>query len=120
MIGLVFWRDSGEITDANDALLHLLGYTREDVQRGRLDWESLFPPEHRELLQRAAADILATGTCTPFESTAVRVDGTRVPVMCGSTVEAGAKGHHVGWVVDISSQKRAEADLRESVEIIET
>ena len=35
MVGIMFWDRAGAITDANDALLQLVGYTREDLDAGR-------------------------------------------------------------------------------------
>jgi PAS domain S-box-containing protein len=40
---------SGEfdrISEANDAFLEIAGYSREDLQAGRLDWPDLTPPEY--------------------------------------------------------------------------
>ena len=40
---------SGEfdrIPEANDAFLELVGYSREDLQAGRLHWPDLTPPEY--------------------------------------------------------------------------
>ena len=40
---------SGEfdrIPEANDAFLELVGYSREDLQAGRLRWPDLTPPEY--------------------------------------------------------------------------
>ena len=38
MIGLIFWNRSGAITEANDAFLDLIGYSRDDLVSGRVDW----------------------------------------------------------------------------------
>src|SRR5262245_53381518 len=49
MIGLIYWDDSGAITEANDTFLQIVGYTREDVAQGLLDWVEMTPPEFRYL-----------------------------------------------------------------------
>jgi PAS domain S-box-containing protein len=38
MIGIGFWDANGEVTDANDALLEMIGYTREDLVSGQIRW----------------------------------------------------------------------------------
>jgi C4-dicarboxylate-specific signal transduction histidine kinase len=55
----------------------------------------------------------ATGTLQPFEKEYFRKDGSRVPVLIGAAMfeESGTQG--VGFVLDLSDRKRAEADLRE-------
>ena len=45
MIGIGYWRIDGAILDANNALLQLLGYEREDIVAGRLNWRRITPPE---------------------------------------------------------------------------
>jgi PAS domain S-box-containing protein len=39
MIGIGFWDRDGRITDANDALLNMVGYTREELLSGTLRWQ---------------------------------------------------------------------------------
>ena len=36
--GVMFWNTKGEITGANDAFLRIVGYTREDLEAGRINW----------------------------------------------------------------------------------
>ena len=48
IIGIFIWDLEGQILEANDAFLHMVGYDREDLVRGRLRWTELTPPEWRE------------------------------------------------------------------------
>ncbi len=121
MIGLLFWRDDGTITEANDAFLDLLDYTRDDVREGRLDWRRLLAPEALPAAAVSLAELRAQGLCTPYEAEAIRADGSRVPILCaGAALDAPYRGRGVSWVVDISDRRHAEAELRESLEVIET
>ena len=59
---------SGEfdrIPEANDAFLELVGYSREDLQAGRLRWPDLTPPEYLALDELAHEEGLRFGACTP-------------------------------------------------------
>ena len=48
IIGIFVWDLDGQIIEANDAFLRIVGYEREDLVSGRLRWRSLTPPEWRE------------------------------------------------------------------------
>src|SRR5690606_39926162 len=38
LLGILYWNIDGRVTDANDAFLRMLGYTREDLAAGRIDF----------------------------------------------------------------------------------
>jgi len=114
IVGIVFWDVQGRIIDANQAFLDMIGYTQEDLVSGRLRWTELTPPEWLERDRREWVPALkATGILQPFEKEYFRKDGSRVPVLVGVATfeERGTQG--VGFVLDLSERKRAEADLRE-------
>jgi transcriptional regulator with GAF, ATPase, and Fis domain len=70
------------------------------------------PAEWRERVESSFAEVVRTGTVQPFESEFLRKDGSRVPVLIGATLfkEGGTDG--VAFVLDLSEQKRAEAEIR--------
>ena len=70
-----------QIPEANDAFLELVGYSREDLESGRLRWPDLTPPEYVGLDELAHDEELRFGACTPFEKELIRKDGNRVPVL---------------------------------------
>ena len=80
---------SGEfdnITDANDAFLQIVGYSREDLLAGRLYWPDLTPTEYLSLDEEAHEEGMRYGACTPFEKEYIRKDGTRVRVLVAVAV----------------------------------
>ena len=81
MVGMVFWGTDGNIADANDAFLRTVGYDREDLRAGRIDWRTMTPPEFREVDDQALREIAATGVCQTFEKEYLRKDGHRVPII---------------------------------------
>jgi PAS domain S-box-containing protein len=120
IIGMAFWRDGGEIIDANDALLDMLGRPRADLARG-FRWQECAPPEWLWTHEAALADIRRAGVCAPYESVALTGDGRHVPIMCaGARVPGPRADEGVSWVIDITDRKRMEGQHRESLEIIET
>jgi PAS domain-containing protein len=62
IMGIVIWNFEGQIIDANEAFLRIVGYDREDLASGRVRWTDLTAPEWRDRDQRAMAEVKATGT----------------------------------------------------------
>jgi len=114
MIGIGFWDVSGEVTDANDALLEMIGYTREDLVSGKIRWLELTAPEYLELDRIALAQVEASGSCAPFEKEYLRKDGTRFPVLVGGGNFQGCKDKGAFFVLDITDRKQAQNQLREN------
>jgi PAS domain S-box-containing protein len=114
MVGIFFWDRAGAITDANDALLDVVGYSREDLEAGRVSWLEMTPIEERDLDERALRSLAATGFCDPYEKHYIRKDGSRVPVVIGAALVDGSRDHGVAYVQDITARRQAEARLRES------
>src|SRR5579872_7365472 len=75
-----------QITDANDAFLQMVGYSREDLDAGRLYWPDLTPAEYLLLDEEAHEEGMRYGACTPFEKEYTRKDGTRVGVLVAVAV----------------------------------
>jgi PAS domain S-box-containing protein len=112
ILGIVTWDVEGAILGANDAFLRMLQYDYQAVATGHVRWWDMVPADLRERTEQALAEIIRTGTAQPFESEMCRKDGSRVPVLIGATLfhEGGNDG--VGFVLDLSEQKRAEAEIR--------
>lgn len=95
---------------ANDALLAMVGYTRDDMQAGRLEWPAMTPPEYLPLDRQAIAEIEANGSCTPFEKEYLRKDGSRVPILIGAALLKQEPTLWVAFVVDMTTHKQVEAE----------
>ncbi len=120
MLGIGFWEGDGYITDVNDALLEMLGYTREEFLSGNIRWQDLTPPEYYPLDERAFAQTTAMGFCTPYEKEYIRKDGSRFPILLGGSHIQGCKDKGSFFVLDISDRKQAEKALRQTQEIFES
>ena len=113
IIGIFIGR-SGCITEANDAFLQIVGYSRDDLLSGRMRWPDMTPPEWRKEQAEAVAELRATGTVKPFENAFLRKDGSRVPVLIGGAMFDECQGQGVAFVLDLTERKQAEDDLRRS------
>src|SRR5579862_7906367 len=67
IIGIIIWEIEGQIFEANDAFLRIIGYDREDLAAGRLHRMSLTPPEWHDLDARNVAALRQLGVMNPFE-----------------------------------------------------
>jgi PAS domain S-box-containing protein len=117
LLGVVYWNMNGEITDANDKFLEMVGYQREDLKAGRVDWTNITPPELRYLDERSVEELKATGANkAPFEKEYIRKDGTRVPIIVAGAMLDEARFDGVAFALDITERKRAEQALLQFVE----
>ena len=110
IIGIFFFDLQGGISDANDALLHMLGYSRDDLLSGKMRWTVFTPGNYRALDEQKAAEVCATGKCTPYEKEYIRKDGSLVPVLVGAAFLAGSQEHGVAFVLDLTERRQAEAE----------
>ena len=113
LVGVVFWTVEGLIVDANDRYLEMVGYTREDLRAGRVDWAAMTPPEWAWRDAESLEELRATGrNAVPFEKEYYRKDGTRMPILVAGAMLDDDRTHGVAIVLDVSDQKRAEEELR--------
>ncbi len=113
MMGIGIPDRFGGFSEGNDELLRLTGYSRQDLEEGRLRWDIMTPPEYNELDAIHIVEAAERGSCTPYEKEYIRKDGTRVPILCGYALLDGTQDQYVGFVQDLSLQKEAESALRE-------
>jgi PAS domain S-box-containing protein len=112
MIGIHFWDRQGNVTEANDAYLRMVGSTRGELEARRLRWRDITPPEHRDRDDEAIEEMQRRGVCTPFEKEYMRADSTRMPILLGAALLADSEHEGVAFALDLTELKRAERELR--------
>jgi formate hydrogenlyase transcriptional activator len=111
---------SGEfdlVPEVNDTFLNLVGYTREDLAAGRLQWPDLTPPEYSALDELAHEEGLRFGACTPYEKELICKDGTRIPVLVATAVLKLSPFRWITFVQDLRERDRIESVEEEHVEL---
>ena len=106
--GVIFWNAEGEIMEANEAFLQLVGYSRDDLKAGRVSWKAMTPAEYDAADQNALREIAEKGICTPYQKEYIAKNGKRVPVLLGSAGFDDSPNEGVCFVLDLSDQKRLE------------
>ncbi|WP_304608039.1 response regulator [Leptolyngbya ohadii] len=89
------------------------GYTRSDLEAGRIRWLDMTPAEYLPLDWNAGAELRQCGVATPFEKEYIRKDGSRVPVLIGSALmnePYDQQTEIVSFYVDLTARKRAESE----------
>jgi two-component system cell cycle sensor histidine kinase/response regulator CckA len=106
--GIIFWNTDGEITGANDAFLRTVGFSREELEAGKLNWAAMTPPEYRERDRLYIQGLSEKSTSPPYEKEYIRKDGSRVPVLIGAVFFEDSPKEGVCFVVDLTEPKKLE------------
>ena len=114
IIGIFIWNFEGQIVEANDAFLRIVGYDRNDLVAGRIGWMDLTPSEWRDRDAQAIEEAKRTRTIQPYEKEYFRKNGSRVPILLGAATFDDAENRGVVFVLDLTERKQAEAEARES------
>jgi PAS domain S-box-containing protein len=105
-VGVTFFELDGRITDANEAFLRIGGYTREDVESGRLRTDDLTPPEWQHASAEARKQLIELRRSTPYEKEYFRLDRSRWSAIFAATMLTETSG--VEYVLDLTDLRAAE------------
>lgn len=108
MIAVCFWDVDGRVLDANDRYLRLVGYSREDLTSGGLNWRDITPKEQWKLDDEAIRETRKSGACSSYEKEYIRKDGTRVPVLLAHAMLGSSEEQGVACFFDLSERKLLE------------
>src|SRR5262249_29562720 len=108
IIGIFIWTLDGQILEANEAFLAMVGHSREDLRSGQVSWAGMTPTEWEDADRHAIEQLKASGTGGPFEKEYFHKDGSRVPVLIGVALFEGSENEGVAFVLDLTERKEAE------------
>jgi len=102
----IFFHKNGILTDVNEALLAIMGYTREEMI-GHNAMEFVAPE-----WQQTAADYMREGREDPYEAEVMHKKGHNIAVeMVGKTLHLGDETYRLGVLRDITAHRHAEARI---------
>ncbi|MBN7819345.1 PAS domain S-box protein [Bowmanella yangjiangensis] len=111
--------NNGHFLEANQALLDIIGYSKEEIQD--LDYWQITPRSYKEQEQKQLQQLKATGQYGPYEKEYIHKQGHRFPVVLNGMLIQDSQGREMIWSIieDISQQKKTEALLKEQREQLE-
>ena len=107
-VGIVFFKTGGPITSANDAFLRMIGFSREDLESQKIDWDLITPPEWQEASHQALKDLQTLGHSNPFERQYLRKDGSRGWALFAAWALDAREA--VMYVIDVAPKNFPKAD----------
>ncbi|EHC19558.1 multi-sensor hybrid histidine kinase [Fischerella thermalis JSC-11] len=116
VIGVLFGDIYGGVSHANDKFLQMIGYTRQDLQAGGINWKNITPPEYLPADAQGIAQAKSQGACIPYEKEYIRRDGSGILVLVGYTLVGEKQQESVAFILDLSGRKKAQAALLQSEE----
>jgi two-component system CheB/CheR fusion protein len=105
-VGIVFFQIDGAISSANDAFLRMTGYSREDLDAGKIHWNAITPAEWREAYEQALRELKTSGRAVPYEKHYIRQDGSRGWALFAAW--SIAEGEAVVYVIEVAQRSLAE------------
>jgi PAS domain S-box-containing protein len=118
-IGIVIANAEGNIIQANDYYLNILGHTREELLAGQVDWRRMTPPEWLSADECALDQLRERGVCDTYEKEYVHQDGSRVPVLITDAMMPGECGDILAFILEITERKQAEQALQKAHDELE-
>ncbi|HLK40826.1 MAG TPA: PAS domain S-box protein, partial [Polyangiaceae bacterium] len=110
VVGVLLSSFDGRIVEANDAMLKMIGYSREDLRAGIISWEKMTPPEYRAQSDQIRRELLDGGVSMPVEKEYIRKDGSRIWVFVGVAVLED--NSTIALVLDVTERHELAEQLR--------
>lgn len=105
IVGVIMADLNGFILDANDSFLYMLGLTKQDLQKNKLRWDTLTPPEFQGIDAQIGKELRESYKSEPKEKAFFHKNGTQIPVMVACAIVDERKGIAIALVLDISERK---------------
>ncbi|HEX4451486.1 MAG TPA: PAS domain S-box protein [Kofleriaceae bacterium] len=111
IIGTLVCDADGRVHEINDALLDMIGYTRDEIMA--MNWRELTPPDWSHVDNLAAGELVRSGVGGLREKQYVHKSGGRVTVLVGSALLEGYSTRSVSFVLDLTGRRAAEVAAKQ-------
>lgn len=117
IIGVVIEDLKGKIYEANDSFLSMVGYSRADLLKGKINSVEMTPPEYSEIDLLANKRLLRKGIMTPYSKEYIRKDKKRMFMLMGGVLLNKNTQQSMKFYLDITEQKELEKKKNEFISI---
>jgi PAS domain S-box-containing protein len=114
--GVMRWNSDDQITQANDAFLRIIGYSRKDLDAGTLFRTAISPGEFTDSDRSALREVSTTGACTPYHKEFVCKNGSRVSVLITAMSFSHSTGDGACFVLDVTQLNHTDLRLQQTLE----
>ena len=118
LIGIMQGNLVGKLTEANDVLLQLTGVQRLEFGDVGMNWLDLTSVESHAAHKNAMEELRWHGQAKPYEGELIRKDGLRIPIMVGLAQLEGSLDEWVGFVLDLTEQRKADRIKSEFISVV--
>jgi len=108
LIGIMQGDLSGNIQEANDVLLTLLGVSRAEMVKPGLNWLRMTTDATHKNYTNGLQELKKSGQSPPFEVELIDKKGSQIPVMVGLAKLEGSADEWVGFVLDLTKQRESD------------
>ncbi|MDX2228197.1 MAG: PAS domain S-box protein [Leptolyngbyaceae cyanobacterium bins.349] len=112
-IGIGMGSADGAVKVANDEMLRLHGYTREEFDQQGMNWRDFIPPESLPLADQVMARLQQEGTLPPAEKDLIRRDGSIMPIWISLVQWLDGTDDHIAFAVDLTRQKQTQSAIEQ-------
>jgi PAS domain S-box-containing protein len=112
MLPLAFWTVEGTITEGNDAFLDMLGYTKEDLNSGKIRWKDYVVEDEMPLHTIQIEKALSGNIVSPYEAMLRRKDGKIIYTLISFAMMKDGNENGIIFLLDITDKKQAEFELK--------
>lgn len=92
---------NGRYWEVNQAMVDLLGYSKDELESGAVRWPDITPKEHSLVDLGAVAELSKTGKAGPFHKELLHKDGRKVPVMVGVVSLPDSPDQVLAYLIDL-------------------
>lgn len=107
LIGIIVGQLDGKILEINDVLLEMVGYSREEVLTGAVQWRTLTPKEWSDSDTKAVADLRAGHSTGLREKEYINKRGERIPILVRTAMLEASTEETISFVLDLRGNRLA-------------
>ncbi|MBK7995353.1 MAG: PAS domain S-box protein [Blastocatellia bacterium] len=119
IIGVAFGDIHGNIKDANESFLSLIGYTKEDLLSNSLNIRKITPEKYQDLFKQTAKQLSTGKSFATFEKEYIHKEGRLVPVLVSVATLDENHQETVAFILDLTKCKEAEEKIKQQAALLD-